>query len=171
MFTKIPLENTTTNTFTEISQSDCRFHEACPNNHIFSSCQLVLPTEGRRVHRISLGAGSGKLVEVVELFEQRATRTAVNKATRWCRYVNSTFVVRPHGKQALKEFPKRLNGIHQNINFTMEKDVNATLPFLDVLVTRSLDGTIWHTVYRKITIMDFSSTPSPSTTQLINVLY
>jgi hypothetical protein len=54
VFIKIPLENTTTNTFTEISQADCRVHETCPNNHIFSSCRLVLPTEGRSVHRIPL---------------------------------------------------------------------------------------------------------------------
>jgi hypothetical protein len=85
--------------------------------------------------------------------------------------MENTFVVGPHGKQALQEFPKRLNGIHQNINFTMEKDENAALHFLDVLVTRNLDGTIGHTVYRKITVMDFSSTPSLSTTQLTKVLY
>ena len=54
VFTKIPLENTTTNTSTQISQADCRFHETCPNNHIFSSCRLVLPTEERSVHRIPL---------------------------------------------------------------------------------------------------------------------
>jgi hypothetical protein len=107
----------------------------------------------------------------VELFEQRATSTAVNKATRWCRYMDNTFVVWPHGKQALQEFPKRLYGIHQNINFTMERDENAALPFLDALVTRILDGTIGHTVYRKIITMDFSSTPSLSTTQLTKVLY
>jgi hypothetical protein len=41
VFTKIPLENTTTNTFTEILQADSRFHETCPNNHIYSSCRLI----------------------------------------------------------------------------------------------------------------------------------
>jgi hypothetical protein len=84
--------------------------------------------------------------------------------------MDNTFNVWPHEKQALKEFPVLLNGIHQNINFTIEGR-NAALPFLDVLVTINLDGTTGHTVYRKITIMDFSSTPSPSTTQLIEVLY
>jgi len=54
VFTKIPLENITTNTSTEISQTDSRFHETCPNNHIYSSCRLVLPTEGLTVRRIPL---------------------------------------------------------------------------------------------------------------------
>jgi len=85
--------------------------------------------------------------------------------------MDNTFVVWPHGKQELREFPKRLNGIHQNINFTKERDKNAALFFLDVLVTRNLDGTIGHTVYRNITTMDFSSTPSLSTTQLTKTLY
>jgi hypothetical protein len=171
VFTMIPLENTTTNTFTEMSQADCISHETCPNNHVFSSRRLVLPTKGRSVHRISPGAGSGKRAEVVELFEQRAKSTVVNKATRWYRYRDKTCVMWPHGKQALQEFSKRLNCIHQNINFTMEMDENAALPFLDVLVTRNWDGTIGHMVYRKITIMNFSSTPSMSTTQIIKVLY
>ena len=67
VFQRFRLENTTTNTFTEISQADCRSHETCPNKHIFSSCRFVLPKEGRSVHRISPGAGSGKRAEVVEL--------------------------------------------------------------------------------------------------------
>jgi hypothetical protein len=54
VFTKVPLDNTTKNTSTEISQADSRFHETCPNNHIYYSCPLILPTEGRTVHRIPL---------------------------------------------------------------------------------------------------------------------
>jgi hypothetical protein len=53
----------------------------------------------------------------------------------------------------------------------MERNDNAALPFLDVLVTRNLEGTIGHMVHRKITIMDFSSKPRLSTSQLIKVLY
>jgi len=102
VFTMIPLENTTTNTSTETSQADCISHETCPNNHVFSSCRLVLQTEGRSVHRISPGAGSGKRAEVVELFEQRAKSTAGNKATRLYRYMDKTCVMWPHGKQALQ---------------------------------------------------------------------
>jgi hypothetical protein len=58
----------------------------------------------------------------VELFEKRAINTAVNKAIRWYRYVDNTFVVWPHGKQELQEIPYRLNGIHQNISPTMGRE-------------------------------------------------
>jgi len=56
VFTKIPSENTTTNTFTESSQTDCRFHGTCLNNYVFSSCRLVLPTEEWSVRGISLAS-------------------------------------------------------------------------------------------------------------------
>jgi hypothetical protein len=49
--------------------------------------------------------------------------------------MNNTFVVWPHGKEALQEFLRHLNGIHQNIKYTMETEEKRALPFLDVLVT------------------------------------
>lgn len=87
----------------------------------------------------------------MEHFEQTATSTATHKPTRWYRYVDNTFVVWPHGKRVLQEFQKHLNGIHENIKFTMKTKENGALSFLDVLVTRRLDGTLGHTVYRKPT--------------------
>ena len=46
VFTKIPLKNTITNTSTEISQAECKFHETCPNNNLFSSCRLFYQQKG-----------------------------------------------------------------------------------------------------------------------------
>ena len=50
------------------------------------------------------------------------------------RFVNTTFVLfrSPHH---LKKFNEYLNIKHANIKFTSEKEVNGSLPFLDVLIS------------------------------------
>jgi hypothetical protein len=64
--------------------------------------------------------------------------------------VDDIFAVWPHGKDDLQH----LNNIHKSIEFTMETEQDRTLPFLDVLVSRRLDGTLGHTVYRNTTHTD-----------------
>jgi hypothetical protein len=59
-----------------------------------------------------------------------------------------------HGKDDLQDFLQHLNNIHKSIEFTMEIEQDRTLPFLDVLVSRRVDGTLGHTVYRKSTHTD-----------------
>ena len=58
------------------------------------------------------------------------------------RYVDDIFVVfrSPH---YLEKFNEYLNTEHANIIFTNEKEVNRSLPFLDLLISR--------TVYHKLT--------------------
>ncbi|GJQ84925.1 hypothetical protein Trydic_g531 [Trypoxylus dichotomus] len=70
--------------------------------------------------------------------------SAFKKPLCWYRYVYDTFVVWPHGADALGEFLQHLNSIHPRIQF----------PFLDVLVNRNRDGTLSHRVYRKPTHTD-----------------
>jgi hypothetical protein len=60
----------------------------------------------------------------------------------------------PHGQETLQGFLQHLNGIHRNIKFTKELEQNGTLPFLDVLVKKKMDGTLGHMVYRKTTNID-----------------
>jgi hypothetical protein len=70
------------------------------------------------------------------------------------RYEDDIFAVWPHGKDDLQDFLQHLNNIHKSIEFTMEAEQDRTLPFLDVLVSRILDGTLGHTLYRKTTYTD-----------------
>jgi hypothetical protein len=44
--------------------------------------------------------------------------------------------------------------IHKNIRFTMEIEMNRSLTFLDVLVTKKPNGSLGHSVYRKPTHID-----------------
>jgi hypothetical protein len=63
--------------------------------------------------------------------------------------VDDTFVIWPHGKDKLTEFLKHLNGIHNNIKFTMEIEDEGHLPFLDIDIYMKMDGSLGHRVYRK----------------------
>lgn len=47
-----------------------------------------------------------------------------------------------------------LNFQHTSINFTVEKEVNGTLPFLDLTINRNDDGTLKFGIYRKPTSTD-----------------
>lgn len=67
----------------------------------------------------------------------------------WIRYVDDVFAIWPHGKRNLDLFLKKINSINPAIKFTMEIEINHTLPFLDVLVNRDENNRFSTTVYRK----------------------
>ncbi|XP_071450589.1 uncharacterized protein [Hetaerina americana] len=90
----------------------------------------------------------------VEGFEERALRTAPLRPKHFFRYVDDTFIVWPHGTEALTEFLGHMNSVHPNIQFTMETEKNKRLPFLDILIERKRDGSLGHQVFRKPTHTD-----------------
>lgn len=90
----------------------------------------------------------------MESFEETALETAPQKPSHWFRYVDDTFVVWSHGEKELEIFLRHLNSIHPRIQFTMEKEANGKLPFLDVLVSRKENGSLGHQVFRKPTHTD-----------------
>lgn len=58
-------------------------------------------------------------------------------------------------KSQLNGFLNILNGSkYESIKFTCGMEENGMLPFLDLLLTRKLDGTIDVSVYRKLTATD-----------------
>ena len=62
------------------------------------------------------------------------------------RYVDDTFAIWSHGEEKLEEFLNHINTIHQNIQLTMEKEIEGQLPFLDVMVIRKTDLILGHKV-------------------------
>ena len=65
----------------------------------------------------------------------KAIKPATYKPACWYRYVDDTFVIWPNGKQKLMEFLNHLNGIHNDIQFTMEIE-DGHHPFLDIDIYR-----------------------------------
>ena len=90
----------------------------------------------------------------MEDFEERALSSAPLRPKCFLRYVDDTFIIWPHGLDALHTFLDHMNDQHPNIKFTMEIERNNKIAFLDVLVQRKENGKLSHSVYRKPTHTD-----------------
>lgn len=77
----------------------------------------------------------------MEAFEERALKSATLQLRLWVGYVDDTFVLWQHGAKELEKFHQHLNGQHQSIQFSMERESDKKIPFLDVQVERK-DGEI-----------------------------
>ena len=86
----------------------------------------------------------------VEHLEETVLNSTPLKPSVWRRYVDDTFILWPHGEEALQEFHARLNSFCPSIQFTLEREVNNQLPFLDTMVSKS-NGQLSTSVYRKAT--------------------
>jgi hypothetical protein len=85
----------------------------------------------------------------MEDFEEMACDRSPQKPLCWFRYVDDTFVIWPHGPNRLGDLLDHLNSIHQSIQFTMKRERDIHLPFLDIDIYRRPDGSLGHRVYRK----------------------
>ena len=88
----------------------------------------------------------------MEYLEQKALSTAPTPKF-WCRYVDDTFVIH---KEANKQgFLQHINSVDPAIRFTVEDNKeDGSIPFLDTIVKREVDGSLSITVYRKPTHTD-----------------
>lgn len=91
----------------------------------------------------------------MEYTEEAALNTSPSPIRFWRRYmsmyVNNTCFLQ---KTAVNMVLNYLNGIPLSITFTMEKESDGKLPFLDAVVIRKEDGTLEVGVYRKQTHID-----------------
>ncbi|XP_055615112.1 uncharacterized protein LOC129761417 [Toxorhynchites rutilus septentrionalis] len=67
----------------------------------------------------------------------------------WRRYVDDIFAVVK--ERYLKQTLELLNSRHRTIKFTVEKEKDGTLPFLDLYITRKEDNRLKFGIYRKPT--------------------
>ncbi|BHF66536.1 hypothetical protein SprV_0200955500 [Sparganum proliferum] len=109
-------------------------------------------TNQRNTHGFPISSLVAKLV----LQELEKVAFSHYKPAFWRRYVDDTFVIIE--KDKLSGFQDLLNSIFPDIQFTREDEEDEKLPFLDVLVTRTPDGKLSTTMYRKAT----------NTTQVLN---
>jgi hypothetical protein len=87
----------------------------------------------------------------MEGFEKKAVEQVTHKPVCLFRYVGDTFIIWPHGQEKLTEFLNHLSRLRNKIQFTMEKEEDGHLPFLDIDIYRKTDGSLGHKVYRKPT--------------------
>ena len=84
----------------------------------------------------------------MQSYERSAITTALHPPKIWERFVDGLYSIlkRTH----LENFFHHINNLHQNIKFTMEKESNGELAFLETLLKRN-NGEISVLVYRKPT--------------------
>jgi len=83
----------------------------------------------------------------IEEFEERASAPVTYKLLCWIHYVDVTFVLWPHEIEKLDKFLDHLNGLHRNMQFTMELERFGHLCFLDIDICRRPGGSLGHKVY------------------------
>ncbi|XP_041346766.1 uncharacterized protein LOC121366350 [Gigantopelta aegis] len=72
----------------------------------------------------------------MEDFEMTAISTFHLQPKTVERYVDDTFVIWPT-QLSLQDFLSHINSLHDRIEFTMEMEVNNSITFLDVLISKN----------------------------------
>ena len=105
----------------------------------------------RRREGLAIGSPLSPMLANIymEYFEEMALGSSSLKPSRWLKYVDDTFILWPH-QEDVQTLLDHVNLIRQSIQFTMEKELDNKLPFLDVLVKRTEQG-FRSSVYRKPT--------------------
>ena len=106
--------------------------------------------------------------------ETTAVTTADTSPRIWEHYVDDVFSILCRCN--LEQFFQCINSLHPKTKFTMEKEENSTIPFLDTLIQRNQNGTISVKAYRKPThtnqYLSFTSHYSTRSKQsIITVLF
>ena len=88
----------------------------------------------------------------MEYFEEMTLGCTSLKPSTWLRYIDDTFILWPH-QEDVQILLDHVNSIRPSIQFTMEKEQDSKLPFLNVLVTRTEQG-FRSSVYRAPTFTE-----------------
>ena len=85
----------------------------------------------------------------MEMLEHDHFEAIMGEDSYWMRYVDDVIVIIPEDTD-LDEKLARLNEVDSKIQFTIEREADMSLPFLDLLIMRTEDG-LKFKVYRKKT--------------------
>ena len=109
---------------------------------LLSSCLLLFP------QCVTNTSSKGNLLSCSFSVVMALGSTSL-KPSMWLRYVDDTLILWPR-QENVQILLDHVNSIQPSIQFTMEKEQDNKLPFLNVLVTRTEQGSR-SSVYRKPT--------------------
>ena len=108
----------------------------------------------QQIHGTAMGSSVSVVATdlVMKDVESRALSTYPQPPTFWKRYVDDTCcALKAHH---MEDFHRHINTIEATIQYTAERESDAQLAFLDVLVIRNPGRTLATSVYRKPTHTD-----------------
>ena len=71
------------------------------------------------------------------------------KPKLWLRYVDDVFAIWPHRDHLLKTFHQHLNRQNSSIQFTMERESEGRIAFLDIQLERRGTSTLTSVFHKK----------------------
>jgi hypothetical protein len=107
----------------------------------------------KQIDGVSMGSPLGPIIANIFMndFENKHMEELTKLGVKtWLRYVDDTFVIINNKNQA-ELILEYLNKQHPSIKFTMEKEENSTLNFLDVKIQKKKDLSFTTSTYRKPT--------------------
>ena len=129
----------------------CHLIELCLKSTYFLFSYLFY----EHVEGAAMGSPLSPVVAILymEAFEKQILEAALRRPIFWVGYTNDVFSIWPHDTQFLDEFLGHLNTQKAAIQFTMEKEEDGKIAFLEVLVEKK--GTPATTsIFRKKTPTD-----------------
>ena len=124
-----------------------RLLELCTKDMHFSFNEEIY----KQINGVAMGSPLGPVLAnifMVEL-ENNIIPSLNDKVSLWFRYVDDTFTFIKKGE--VENVKSVLNGFHENIKFTHEREADNKISFLDVNVIKNCDGSFETDIYRKKT--------------------
>ena len=159
LFTKVPIDLLLEYLKTEVTKLNIQIEshvflkliELCIRNNVFMTHNRIFY---KQIFGMSMGNPlSATLANLfMECFETKLLPSIKKFHLPWIRYVDDILCFWPHDKCPL-DFLTKLNNLCPSIKFTMEKENNKTINFLDVKIFKT-DNKFEFSVYRKATNAD-----------------
>ena len=148
LFTKVPTDETLAVVRDKLATDLLLEERTCiPIDNLIEMFTFCVETTyfgmGSNIYRQEEGLAMGSPLSPVlaniymEYFEEMALGSTSLKPSMWLRYVDDTFILWPH-QEYVQILLDHVNSIRPFIQFTMEKEQDNKLLFLDVLVTSTV---------------------------------
>ena len=156
LFTSVPVKDAMV-AIRESIQNVAPNNFPIPKSHFLELVELCLnfqaftfhDDEYSQIHGLAMGSPLSPVAACLfmEMMERDHFLDIMGEESIWYRYIDDVLIVVPRDLD-LDDKLSRLNEVHNKIQFTLEKEQDGSLSFLDIHINRTTDG-VKYKVYRK----------------------